>query len=116
MAIASAELEVSHPQPGWATYDPVHLWAQTVRVLVEVSGAITARFDPVALAVSSMGETGIALDARGAPVYPAIAWYDSRTTEQADWWKNALGSDFIFSRTAGRPAHQAVWAEFPSVR
>ena len=42
LAIATAELEVSHPQPGWATYDPVHLWAQTVRVLVEVSGAITA--------------------------------------------------------------------------
>jgi xylulokinase len=99
LAIASAELEVSHPQPGWATYDPVHLWAQTVRVLVEVSGAINGRFEPVALAVSSMAETGIALDAHGDPVYPAIAWYDSRTTEQADWWKNTLGSDFIFSRT-----------------
>jgi xylulokinase len=99
LAMASAELEVSHPKPGWATYDPVDLWRRTVQVLVEVSRAIAGRFEPVALGVSSMAETAIAIDAHGVPVYPAIAWYDSRTTEQAEWWETAFGSEFIFSRT-----------------
>lgn len=99
LAMASAELEVSHPKPGWATYDPANLWGQTVQVLVEVSRAIAGRFEPVALGVSSMAETAIAIDARGVPVYPAIAWYDSRTIEQAEWWETAFGSEFIFSRT-----------------
>ena len=35
----------------------------------------------------------------GVPVYPAIAWYDSRTIEQAEWWETEFGSEFIFSRT-----------------
>jgi xylulokinase len=97
--IASGELQVNRPQPGWATYNATDLWGQTVRVLVEVSRAIAGRFEPVAIAVSSMAETAIPIDARGMPVYQAIAWFDSRTTEQAEWWANSFGSEFIFART-----------------
>src|SRR5689334_9705339 len=59
LAMASAELQVNRPKPGWASYDPADLWRQTVRVLAEVSRAIAGRFEPVALAVSSMAETAI---------------------------------------------------------
>src|SRR5262249_11381337 len=97
--IASAELQVNRPRPGWATYNPADLWGQTVRVLAEVSRAIAGRFEPVAIAVSSMGETAIPIDAGGMPVYQGIAWFDSRTTEQAEWWANTFGSEFIFART-----------------
>ena len=97
--IASAELKADRPKPGWATYNPADLWGQTVRVLVEVSRAISGRFEPVAIAVSSMAETAIPIDAGGNPVYQAIAWFDSRTTEQAEWWANTFGSEFIFART-----------------
>jgi len=99
LAIASAELRIDRPKPGWALYNPAELWGQTVRVLVEVSRALAGRFEPAAVAVSSMAETAIAIDARGLPVYQAIAWFDSRTTEQAEWWTNTFGPDFIFSRT-----------------
>jgi xylulokinase len=99
LAMASAELQVNRPKPGWASYDPADLWRQTVRVLAEVSRAIAGRFEPVALAVSSMAETAIPIDACGLPVYQAIAWFDSRTTEQAEWWANIFGSEFIFART-----------------
>ena len=97
--IASAELRVNRPKPGWASYDPAHLWGQTVRALTELSRAVAGRFEPVAIAVSSMAETAIPIDACGMPVYEAIAWFDSRTTEQAEWWANTLGSEFIFART-----------------
>ncbi len=97
--IASAELQVNRPKPGWASYNPTDLWGQTVRALIEVSRAIAGRFEPAAIAVSSMAETAIPIDARGMPVYQAIAWFDSRTTEQAEWWANTFGSEFIFART-----------------
>ena len=32
-------------------------------------------------------------------MYSAIAWFDSRTTEQAEWWSPTLGPEFIFVRT-----------------
>lgn len=99
LAIASTELEVAHPKAGWATYDPIDLWGQTAQALVEVSRAIAGRFEPVAVAVSSMAETGIALDAYGVPACPAIAWYDARTAEQAAWWEKAFGCEFIFAQT-----------------
>jgi xylulokinase len=99
LAMASAELRIDRPKPGWATFDPVHIWEQTVRVLVEISRAIKGRFEPQAIAVSSMAETSIPLDAHGEPVYPAIAWFDSRTTEQAEWWNGTVGPEFIFVRT-----------------
>jgi xylulokinase len=99
LAMASAELRVNRARPGWATYDPIHLWDQTLRVLGEVSRTIQGRFEPQAIAVSSMAETSIPLDADGKPVYPAIAWFDSRTTEQARWWDATVGPEFIFTRT-----------------
>jgi xylulokinase len=99
VAAASAELRINRPKPGWATYDPIEMWEQTARVLVEVSSAIEGRFAPRAIAVSSMAETAIALDSHNRPVYQAIAWFDSRTTEQAEWWINNFGPEFIFTRT-----------------
>jgi xylulokinase len=99
IATASAELRVNHPKPGWATYDPLNIWRATVKVIAEVSRSISGSFEPQAIAVSSMAETGIPIDARGVPVYEAIAWFDSRTTEQAEWWANTFGLEFIFSRT-----------------
>src|SRR5262249_41215259 len=34
-----------------------------------------------------------------AAVYPAIAWFDLRTVEQADWLKREIGSEYVFVRT-----------------
>ena len=51
LAIASAELQVDRPKPGWASYNPAELWGQTVRVLVEVLQGLAGRFEPAAVAV-----------------------------------------------------------------
>jgi xylulokinase len=99
VATASLELHLYRPRPGWATYDPAEIWTQTARVIAEVSRQISGRFEPLAIAVSSMAETAIAVDRHGQPVYEAIAWFDSRTTQQAEWWTNKFGPEFIFRRT-----------------
>src|SRR5215471_8889102 len=96
LAMASAQLRIDRPKPGWATFDAVNIWQQTVQVLAEISRAIKGRFEAQAIAVSSMAETSIPLDAHGEPAYSAIAWFDSRTAEQAEWWSATLGPEFIF--------------------
>lgn len=99
IATASVELDLHRPKPGWATYDPLDIWIQTAKVIAEVSTRISGLFEPQAIAVSSMAETGVPIDKHGLPVYEAIAWFDSRTTEQAEWWATTFGPEFIFSRT-----------------
>jgi sugar (pentulose or hexulose) kinase len=54
------------------------------------------------IGVTGMAETGVLLDARGAPLAPAIAWHDARGGDEA----RALGEDLggeRFVRTTGLP-------------
>jgi sugar (pentulose or hexulose) kinase len=56
------------------------------------------------IGVTGMAETGVLLDGRGAPLAPAIAWYDARGGDEAEM----LGADIgvrRFVRTTGLPVH-----------
>jgi xylulokinase len=44
----------------------------------------------LALSISSQGQTFVSLDDHDQPLHPAIIWYDSRATEQADQLQKAL--------------------------
>lgn len=100
VAKASAPTPTIYPQPGWAHYEPDALWAQTVVAL----RAMTAKLDDprriVAVAVASVGEAGAPIDAAGQPTYPLIAWFDTRTREQAEQLRQRFGADAIF-RSSG---------------
>ena len=39
---------------------------------------------PAALAIVSQGQTFVSLDGKGRPLHPAILWYDSRATKEAE--------------------------------
>jgi sugar (pentulose or hexulose) kinase len=52
-----------------------------------------------ALGVSSMAETGVLLDAGGAPVVASIAWHDSRGEEEAARLGDDLGHDRFAAQT-----------------
>ncbi len=52
--------------------------------------------------VTSIGETGVLLDARGTPIGPSIAWYDTRAAEYAADLRARLG-DERFARLTGLP-------------
>lgn len=43
-----------------------------------------------AMAIVSQGQTFVSLDAKDRPLHPAIIWYDSRASEQADRLQKAL--------------------------
>jgi xylulokinase len=100
VASASAPTPTVYPQPGWAYYEPEAVWTQTVAAL----RAMTAKVDDprriVAAAVTSVGEAGAPIDAAGEPTYPMIAWFDTRTKEQAEQLRQHFGADAIF-RSSG---------------
>ena len=75
----------------------------------------------VALGITSMGESGVLLDAQGEPVAPVIAWHDTRdgaeveALRQRDRCGRVLRDD---GQAAARPvlADQAPLAHHPSAR
>jgi len=69
-----------------------------------------------AIGVASIAETGVLLDARGAPVAPAIAWHDSRGSEQAERMAAELGSARFAERTGLAPRALCSLAKYRWLR
>jgi xylulokinase len=91
-AAASAPTPVYHPRLGWAEHDPEALWQTVVAVVRQVLGlAEPGRVRGVA--VASMAEAGLLLDASGRPVTPVIAWYDSRSDPQYRRWREQFADE-----------------------
>ena len=87
------------PRPGWAFYRPDELW-QTV--VAAIRGALVRVPNPgeiASVAITSMGESGVLLDAAGAATTDSIAWFDTRTRPQAMWLAERIGKDELFARS-----------------
>src|SRR5512138_3113468 len=89
-AQASVPTPTHAPQPGQAHYEPEELWQAVVTVLRQATAQVDAR-RITSIAMASMGEAGVPLDEHNHPLYPAIAWFDSRTRPQAEWLGQRLG-------------------------
>jgi xylulokinase len=103
--IASAyhEYPLIHPREDWVELDPNQIWDCVQEVLFETNQQAVA--DPVtALAVSSQGESTVAVDRNGDAVYNFIVTFDNRTLEQTHFWENALSREEIY-RITGMPLH-----------
>ena len=100
VASASAPTPTVYPQPGWAYYEPDAVWGQTVAALQAMTAQVDDPQRIVAVAVASVGEAGAPIDAAGQPTYPMIAWFDTRTKEQAEQLRQRVGADAIF-RSSG---------------
>jgi xylulokinase len=100
-AVASATLATvtHHPRPGWAYYRAEELWDQAATVLRAALGAVDDPRRVVSICIASMAESGVPLDAAGAPTADVIAWYDARTQPQAERLAGAVGTDELFART-----------------
>ncbi len=100
-AIAQASRPTPIVQQGIrrAAHDPGSLWREMATVISRVAATLPAKSQVVGLAIASIGEAGVPLDAHGQPLYPIIAWYDERTARQSLWWAQALGEEAIYRRT-----------------
>jgi xylulokinase len=87
------------PRPGWAFYRPDELWETVVRA---IRGALADLPNPeqiASVAVASVGESGVLVDAGGAATTDSIAWFDIRTRPQAKWLAERIGKDELFARS-----------------
>ncbi len=83
---------------GTSTFDPEALWSGVRRA---IDGCLRHCEDPhvEALALASMGESGLPIDAEGTPLYPAITWFDRRTQRYLPWWEEHIGCEQLFQIT-----------------
>ena len=86
-----------HPRPDWAEYDANALWRSLCALLRQVRHALPDDVEPAAIGITGMAEAGVPLDEAGEVLYPAISWFDRRTTGVLEWWGETIGTQ----RTAG---------------
>ena len=95
---ASQPTPVEHPSPEQSQHDPEQLWDAVCRCLQGVGHK-----EPIdGLAISSFAEAGLPLDENGIPLFPIIAWYDPRTSSQAEWWQNQISLEELYLHTGQR--------------
>ncbi len=96
-AVATTPTPTHYPRPGRAYYRAEELWDCTVSVLRDALARVDDPRRVVGVAVASMGEAGVLIDADGRPTCDVIAWFDTRTTPQAEWLDRAIGKDRLFA-------------------
>lgn len=101
---AQREHEQIFPRPGWVEHDPRAIWTDTRAVVGEaLASSDLTPSDIAAVGITNQRETTVVWDRRtGEPVYNAIVWQDSRTTEICD----RLGAEHgveRYKQTTGLP-------------
>lgn len=110
LARASAPTITHHPRPGEAHYVASELWDQVCTALRDAIAQVSPerRTAIRSIAVTSMGEAGVPLDRHGDPTFDVIAWFDTRSTPQAEALATAFGRDALFA--ASGLSLQPIWS------
>jgi xylulokinase len=109
LAVAGHEYRIAHPAPDRAELDAEIYWSATataIRQALEAAGVDPVRVS--AIAVSSQGETVVAVDAHGRPLGPAIVWLDNRALAESHELAGQFDAVAVYDRT-GVPAITPTW-------
>lgn len=87
VSAASIATPMRRPRPGWAEHEPEELWQAAVAAIRRALASVADPRRVRGLAVASVAEAGVLVNARGEPVGPLIAWFDSRTIPQMQRWR-----------------------------
>lgn len=98
-SVATCRTITQHPKPEWSEFVADELWGSIVQSLRMAIKQCDRPERIRAISVASMAESGFPLDAQGNILHPAIAWYDTRTTSEAQWWDTTIGSKEIYNIT-----------------
>ncbi|MDQ3751708.1 MAG: FGGY family carbohydrate kinase [Actinomycetota bacterium] len=93
--------------PSGAEMDPsgfVDAALGAVRAALSPQGGTPLEGKILAVGVTSMAETGVLLDRKGAPAAPCIAWYDTRGGPEADDLVRDIGAPEFTARTGLPPS------------
>jgi xylulokinase len=86
----------SHPRPGWTNFEPGPLWEAACRAIRAVVAQVTHHEAIKGIAVTSVAESLVPIDAQGQPLAPAIAWFDLRTVAEFEWLRDRVGYETLF--------------------
>jgi xylulokinase len=98
VSIGQVPTTIQYPGAGRSQFDPEQLWSGVVAAIQQVLDGREAA-DVLAVAVASMGEVGVPLDAAGEPCYPAMTWFDRRSEEFLPWWEERIGVERTYQIT-----------------
>ncbi len=87
---------------GQVDYEPEALWQAAATTLSQVVAAAPAGAPIAGIAVASVGESAVPIDANGRPTHNAIAWFDGRAAAEARHMREQLGEQRIFEITGMR--------------
>lgn len=103
-AVYGCPTRTHYPRAGWAEYDAREMWEDVSAVLRSGIRALPNPGGIRGIAVASMGEAGLLVDAQGVPLTPIIAWFDTRTEPQSRWWEHNFDEETVYAIT-GHPIH-----------
>ncbi len=109
LAAVGREYRIDHPAPDRAEIDAETWWRSSVAAIREALAApgVNAR-RVVAIAISSQGETVVAVDDSGHPLGRAVVWLDNRAVAEARELADRFDAAVVYERT-GVPAINPTW-------
>jgi len=111
---ASAEYRLSRPREGWVEQEPEDWWRLLVRCTRE---ACKGRSEQIsALALSTQGDTAVALDEEGRALRPAITWLDTRAGGLTEELRSRLPLARWYELTGTVPGPFAAALKVPWLR
>ena len=99
VAEASDDPIVKCPKPGWSSTESEDLFKSCLNAIQSVVAMVDKPERIRSVAVASVAEAGVPIDAHGNALYPIIAWYDCRTIPQANWLKQHIGEERLYKIT-----------------
>lgn len=88
LIVASRQVPVTHPQPGWAEQDMNTVWSAARDTIVEVLSRSTVPKSAIrGVAVGGQGGGSWFIGHDGRPLRPAVLWLDSRTKNVIEQWQ-----------------------------
>ena len=94
-AMASRPTVTHYVANNWAEFDPGQIWDAVQEALRDVVHQLGGeKIDGIAIA--SMGAAGVLLDEHGSWIHRSITWFDTRTEQIADWWKDTFGKEKVY--------------------
>lgn len=95
VALRRAITPVTSHADGRIENDAAAVWSVVAELVQSLVHDLGGKGSPAAVAVASVGESGLPVDADGRHLGPLIAWNDARSAQQAQWWQAAVGRDRI---------------------
>lgn len=109
LALARQDFTLETPAVDHVQLEAEIYWQASTEVVRRCLASPDVSSDQIsAIAVSSQGETTIAVDARGTPLHPALVWLDNRARDQSIELEERLGGE-VYPHT-GIPGVNPTWS------